>query len=185
MDSGIAGFTVAIDFDGTLVDSDMGVLRWRPGALEFLIAAPASGIRLRLHSCRCSAADNLAQSMTAEIDALTFWRTGQPPTQVLVSWMLYEEMRTFLAVAGVLQLLEIWTGPGKPLADIYVDDRAEKPDWLALAQELGVALIHGEQGRNSPVVGIAAAAAGASAPASASTPGAGPIATGAPAGVRV
>lgn len=156
MDSRADLVIVAIDFDGTLVEKDVQPLRWRPGALEFVTRAPLAGIRLRLHSCRCAIADTLRQSLTGDADALTFWRTGIPAPDAAYSWSLFEEMRGFLAAAGVLAFFEIWDGPGKPFADRYIDDKAEQPDWLALARELGVALTNAEQGRNRPLVGDAA-----------------------------
>lgn len=142
--------TVACDFDGSLVEPHSKPLVWRGRAKDFILACAAAGIRLWLHSCRCQVA--VALEMELPGDAEGFWRYGRVPEDVEYSWGLYEEMRAFLEAEGVWGLLTPWTSPGKPIADLYADDLAERPDWLALAGELGLALQHAQQGGDRPVV---------------------------------
>jgi hypothetical protein len=47
-------------------------------------------------------------------------------------------MREFLRDNAILDLFEVWQEPGKPVADLYVDDRAEPPSWQTIVAELGV-----------------------------------------------
>lgn len=140
--------TVALDYDGSLVENHVSPPRWRRGARELIVAAAAAGIRLIVHSCRCT----LVGYTEAPGDSSEFWRSGRVPPDVEYSWGLREEMRGFLEAQGVSSLVEYWEGPGKPIADIYADDRAEAPDWLVLAGELGVSLGH-EAGRPQAVGG--------------------------------
>lgn len=110
----------AIDFDGTLVRRGGPPLRWRRGAKEALRRMVAAGHRLILHSCRCN------------------------PPQDEEDAKRYEEMIAFLQAEGALVLFaEVWQSPGKPIADVYIDDRAEPPEWFALAGEFGLPLEHG------------------------------------------
>lgn len=127
--------TLSIDFDGTLVEGDEP-LRWRRGAREFVVAASEAGIELILHSCRCQ----IVWYTEMPGDAAEFYRSGRVPEQVTYSWDLRAKMLAFLEAEGVRELFQIWDRPGKPGADMYVDDKAELPDWLALADELGVRL---------------------------------------------
>lgn len=130
--------SLALDFDGSLVEGDQP-LRWRRGAKEFIRGAAAAGIKLVLFSCRCAPACGLAD--TGPWDADDFWRTGRVSEVFETSWRLRMEMRAFLEVEGVWTLMTPWELPGKPLADIYADDKADLPDWLRLAGELGVHLL--------------------------------------------
>lgn len=130
--------TLALDFDGSLVEAHSKPLRWRPRAKDFVLACAAAGMKLWVHSCRCAPACILDRELPGEPEA--FWRFGQVPPDVEYSWALAEEMRVFLESEGVWPLVQLWTSPGKPIADIYPDDLSERPDWLALAGELGVAL---------------------------------------------
>lgn len=157
--------TVALDFDGSLVEDKVSPPRWRRGAKEFILGAASSGIRLILHSCRNTVVGY--QEMPG--DAREFWRSGRVPPDIEYSWQLREELRGFLEVEGVLGLVEIWEAPGKPIADYYADDRAERPDWLVLAAELGVSLRH-EVGRSQAVGGAVVVAA----PGAPATGGGGP-----------
>ena len=129
---------LALDFDGSLVEEHVRPLRWRRGAREFVVAAREAGIHLLVHSCRCI----LVGYEEMPGDAEEFYRSGRAPEPVLFSWGLHEEMRSFLEAEGVWPLVELWTSPGKPICDVYADDRSEQPDWLVLAAELGVRLTH-------------------------------------------
>lgn len=173
---------LALDFDGTLVE-DGDPLRWRRGAKEFVFAASAAGIELVLHSCRCA----LVAYNDMPGDAEEFYRSGRVPDQVTYSWNLREAMVQFLEREGVRELLRVWDRPGKPWADMYVDDKAELPDWLALADELGVRLTNAGPrepapmgpapippgSRGGPPAGAAVSAAGP--PVAASSPGNGVV----------
>jgi hypothetical protein len=166
---------LALDFDGTLVEAHSKPLRWRPRAKDFLLACAGAGVRLWLHSCRCAAAVALDRSLPGDAEA--FWRFGRVPDDLEYSWSIFNEMRAFLEAEGVWGLLQPWTLPGKPIADLYPDDLGERPDWLALAGELGLALGHADEGRDRQVVppGPAPLVISTSAPAPAAG---GPIAAG-------
>jgi hypothetical protein len=131
---------VALDFDGSLVDHMTFPIQWRPRAKDFIVSAAAAGIKLYLHSCRCAPSAVLEAELPWEVE--NFWRNGLVPEQVRESWRLFEEMRAFLEMEGVWHLVEPWTRPGKPIADLYPDDLGERPDWAVLAGELGVTLTH-------------------------------------------
>lgn len=125
--------TISVDFDGTLVE-DNEPLRWRPGAREAIGAFVRAGHRLILHSCRCNVVDP-APVIDEEVTA--FCRTGAIPARVTDQWRLYASMRDFLQREGVWGVFEPWTHPGKPIADVYIDDRMEAPYWPRLTAELG------------------------------------------------
>lgn len=171
--------TLALDFDGSLVVAHSQPLQWRPRAKDFLVAAAGAGIKLWLHSCRCQVAVALDKELPGDPEG--FWRFGRVPEDVEYSWGLYEEMRAFLEAEGVWGLLQPWTQPGKPIADMYPDDLGERPDWLALSGELGLALGHAVQGGASQVVpdGLASPAVVQPGPIAASgpSPPAGPAPT--------
>jgi hypothetical protein len=131
-------FRISIDFDGTLVEDHVSPFRWLRGAREFLTEVTAAGIHVILHSCRAT----LVGYTEMPGDAEEFYRSGRVPDDVTISWALHEEMRAFLEAEGVWPLVQLWTSPGKPIADVYVDDRSQVPDWLVLAAELGVRLNH-------------------------------------------
>lgn len=138
--------TIAVDFDGTLVQNGVEPLAWRPNAKAFLVGAAAAGVQVWLHTCRATPSTDAPESEEA------FWRTGEVPPMLAEDWRRFEEMRGFLEREGVYGLVMVWAAPGKPLADRYYDDRAERPDWLAAAAELGVTLGHAD-GRTAPQMG--------------------------------
>lgn len=145
---------LGIDFDGTLVEHNVRPLRWRRGAREFLVAAitatqQGAGNKIWLHSCRCSPMCVLLDPAPA--DAEEFWRSGRVNPDVEYSWSLFNEMRAFLIAEGVWWGVELWQRPGKPICDHYIDDLSDRPDWLVLAAELGVRLMHAEQRGTSPL----------------------------------
>jgi hypothetical protein len=47
-------------------------------------------------------------------------------------------MRTWLQARGAWGLVEVWSAPGKPVADRYLDARGEKADWVQVGMELGM-----------------------------------------------
>lgn len=154
--------SIALDFDGSLVEANVSPPRWRPRAREFIVGAATAGARLWLYSCRCAIACGLPGA--GPWDADDFWRSGRLPADIEMGWSLFEEMRTFLEAEGVWTLMTPWTLPGKPLADIYADDKAEPPDWSRLASELGVRLAHAIQGGPGATVPQPAAPGTAGAP---------------------
>lgn len=141
------GYTLAIDFDGTLVDGSRDEPTWRPLARAFVVAAVASGVRVIVHSCRATCPGAL---MEAPGDAEEFYRSGQVPPQVLESWAWGDGLRAFLDREGLAEMVEIWDQPGKPMATRYIDDRADRPDFASLASELGLSLADGSE-RSSPL----------------------------------
>ncbi len=96
---------IAIDFDGTLVTGPMPrgrALRWVAGARDALAALLDAGHDVIIYSCRSN-------------------------PDVCPPWMM-EQMTEWLSSHGFLRArhegsLTISTG-GKPLADLYIDDRA-------------------------------------------------------------
>lgn len=137
-------YRVGLDFDGSLTEGyEQGKpLAWRPGAHDFIVGAAAAGIQLIVHTCRATLV--AYEEQPGEVEE--FYRTGTVPEPVRYSWKLRRELYEFLAREGVLDLVTVWDQPGKPLCDIYADDRGERPDWIRLAEELGVDLAHGQRG---------------------------------------
>jgi hypothetical protein len=148
---------VAVDFDGTLAEGgilqDGAPLAWRPGARELVdaAAAPGSGVQMVLHTCRATTGGRAE----APGEVAEFLRSGRVPDDVELSWRLRDEMVDFLRREGVRAVLPVWEGPGKPIADVYPDDRGAPPDLRALARGLGLALpsphAQGPQRSTAPV----------------------------------
>jgi hypothetical protein len=129
--------TIAIDCDGTLVEAGAGPqdkLTWRPGAKDAIKALAKAGHRLVLFSCR---SNPIHDGMGRQRDAEDFYRWGTVPQAVQDSWHYFGTMRKFLQDEGVWDLFaEVWQSPGKPLAEVYIDDRFETPDWSRIRMEL-------------------------------------------------
>ena len=134
--------TLAVDFDGTLVELQQPPydqpLRWRPWAREFLLGARAAGVRIWVHTCRANPTAEFLGVFPGDTEE--FWRSGMLPAPVEHHWALFDRMRTFLQAEGVWDFVEIWDSPGKPICDRYVEDRASDPIWPRVAAEFGVAL---------------------------------------------
>ena len=129
------GLVLALDFDETLVDRNP--LRWRPHAREVLRALKRAGHTLVLHSARATA--ELGAYESARLDADEFWRTGLVPASVDAQWDRFAEMRTFLQQEGCWDLFDlVWQHQGKPHCDVFIDDRLEAPNWLAIWRLYGV-----------------------------------------------
>lgn len=129
-----SGLKIAVDFDGTVVE-DARPLRWKAGAREFLVAAKSMGHTLILHSCRATPPRD---DSNADTEASEFYSTGKAPDRVLATWRLFDEMRTFLRSQGMMDKFAfIWQMPGKPNADLFIDDKAEEPDFRSLIQQVG------------------------------------------------
>ena len=124
---------LGIDFDKTL--SDGPPLRLRPGAAEAMRAFKVSGHHLTLHSAR-STPDGAAPVL--EDEAGRFWQYGEVPSRTRFQWQLFEEMREFLKAVGLWEMFdEIWTSPGKPLVDAFIEDLSLPPDWAILKRQFG------------------------------------------------
>lgn len=128
---------IAIDFDGTLVE-DRSPLVFRPGAKEALVRLRQHGHSLILHSARCTWRPVGTENPN---EAGEFWQTGRAPPWADDVWARFDEMRTFLQQQGVWELFDkVWQDPGKPLADVFIDDRAVVPYWPVIVEEYAPAL---------------------------------------------
>ena len=124
---------LAIDCDKTLCDGPPLCLR--AGAAEALVAFKTAGHHLTLHSAR-STPDGAAPVL--EDEAGRFWQYGEVPARTRFQWGLFEEMRAFLKSVGIWELFDdVWTSPGKPLVDIFVEDLSVLPDWAVLKRQFG------------------------------------------------
>lgn len=125
---------MAIDFDGTLVEPDPP-LRYRPGAVEALRSLKSAGHSLTLYSARATPLDKQPSDVD---DIALFYGTGVLPASVLDQWERFDEMRTFLQRTGMWAAFDVvWQSPGKPHVDVFIDDRFEEPDWLAVRRDYG------------------------------------------------
>lgn len=123
----------ALDFDGSLALGHPPVMA--PKAVEALVAFKKAGHHLTLFSCRLTP-DGAAPFL--EDEANRFWQYGEVPERTLFQWNLVEEMRAVLRTAGVLELFDdLWTSPGKPLADLIIDNIAVEPNWALLRAQYG------------------------------------------------
>ena len=122
---------LAVDFDKTLADGT--ALHLRPGAAEAVRAFKAAGHHLTLHSAR-STPDGAAPVL--EDEAGRFWQYGTIPARTSYQWQLFEEMRAFLKNVGLWDLFDdVWTSPGKPLVDHFIEDLSVLPDWALLKKQ--------------------------------------------------
>lgn len=130
---------LALDFDNSLVQP-VAPLRWKAGAKEAIGAFKTAGQRLILFSCRNNPMD---ESPDEDLEAAEFYRTGAVPGHLGAQWRRFAEMRAFLKAEGVWDFFdEVWQSPGKPTADVFVDDKMEAPNWMALMREFGIPLTH-------------------------------------------
>jgi hypothetical protein len=123
---------IAVDFDGTVVNADRPYadvttpLVFMPGAKEALLALKRAGHTLLLWSAR----SNRALLYTPEWDPLVRKGVRKPHlpkwagTREL-NWARYFQMLRFLdtALPGVFAAVDDGL-QGKPLADLFIDDRA-------------------------------------------------------------
>ena len=124
---------ICVDFDRTLADGP--TLHLRPGAAEAIRVFKAAGHHLTLHSAR-STPDGAAPVL--EDEASRFWQYGEVPARTRYQWQLFEEMREFLKAVGLWDAFDdVWTSPGKPLCDQFIDDLAIPPDWALLGKQFG------------------------------------------------
>lgn len=126
---------LAVDFDLCMVEATTP-LKWRPWAKETLKALFASGHSLILLSHRCTPS---IPTLDSQKEAASFYRWGLSPISASGPWVAFAEMRTFLKAEEAWELFEeVWTHPGKPTADLFIDGKAEKPNWANLINELGI-----------------------------------------------
>lgn len=126
---------IAVDFDGTLV-ADRRPLTFRPGAREGLLAMKKAGHHLILFTARATPLDE-GPELANEVER--FYAYGEIPVAAEAQWRRFNEMRSFLQQVGMWSAFdEVWQSPGKPHADIFVDDRFQTPDWLSIIREFGV-----------------------------------------------
>lgn len=133
--------TVALDFDETAAEGEP--LQWRRGALDLILGAGNAGVRIVVHSCRSTAHVEAFGGGPAEVEE--FQRTGSVPEGIRRGWGMRAEMLQFLEAEGALSLVEIWEGPGKPLADHYADNKAQGADLVLLCAELGIVALPGHK----------------------------------------
>jgi hypothetical protein len=100
--------TLAIDLDGTLIDEQWPAIgTWLPGALDFLHWA-AGQFDVVLHTCRVSDLELNNSTLRNPLDV-----HGQ-----------MQAVYDLLTEAGLEESVRVWTGPGKPSAFAYIDDKA-------------------------------------------------------------
>lgn len=115
--------TYAIDFDGCIAQNEV----LDPRAAKCLQMLKAAGHRLILWSCRCNPLDDSPNEL---VEVSAFYATGTLPGRVEEQWERYTTMRQLLKAWGLWDLFDVvWQAPGKPVADVYVDDKASAPDW--------------------------------------------------------
>ena len=116
---------VCVDLDGVLAKLDKweGVERFGPvipGARFFLEELRRKGFRIIIHTVRCSPDVN-PPIEEGNLPSGPKWLPGGR----VAFWTTYlvDLVRQWLT-ENDLPFDEIWSGRGKPLADIYIDDRA-------------------------------------------------------------
>ena len=141
---------IAVDFDGVIVGKDRPFadvttpLQLLPYAKEGLASLKRAGHTLLLFSARA----NRALLYSAEWDPLVRAGVRRPNEAAIAQsrslhWARYEQMRKFVEteLAGLIDAIDDGL-QGKPLADLFVDDRAAEfgmgsNGWLDLAQLYG------------------------------------------------
>lgn len=121
---------IAIDFDGTIAAGTPAVLR--PEAVRALRSMLENGHTLILHSVRLvppHAAGYLDDREPDEGDDAAFFER-------------FEEMRRLLFEARLWDFFVLWDRPGKPDADVFLDNRAwnvgPRPDaWARIEETFG------------------------------------------------
>lgn len=143
---------IGVDFDGTIVRQDRPYadtttpLAFLPGAREGLYALKRAGHTLILYSARTNRAllytpehDPLVRAGIRKVN-LARWEAERP-----IHWARYFQMRAFVAayLPGVFAVIDDGI-QGKPLADLFIDDRALRYGFGhdAVGWQ-GIALLHG------------------------------------------
>lgn len=127
-------FTFAVDFDGTLAEGyPDDKLTLNMEAIRVLRDLRVEGHRLVLWSCR---ATPYYDTPILVDEVQRFYAFGEVPERVTDTWRMFGAMRSLLLQHGVWDLFDdVWQAPGKPFADIYIDDKAELPEWRRIYQE--------------------------------------------------
>lgn len=124
--------SIAVDFDKTIYHEEGGL---NPDAVKVVKILKAKGYHLILHSCRCNPMDP-SPPQPDEVEQL--YKSGLVPERVQTQWDRFNEMRAILKEAAIWDLFdEVWQSPGKPLADLYIDDRSAGPNWGKIYNEFG------------------------------------------------
>lgn len=117
--------TICVDWDGTLVPAQWpdAPTEWMPGAKEFLVDA-VSYAHVIVFSAR-----------TRREDPRTHEKLDPEEVQRQIDYI-----RNMLDDHG-LEAVGIWTRHGKPTADVYIDDKAERYNgrpnsWKRMAQKM-------------------------------------------------
>jgi hypothetical protein len=144
---------IAVDFDGVIVSKDrpfadvLSPFKLLPYAKEGLASLKAAGHTLLLFSARA----NRALLFTPEWDPLVRAGVKRPNQMALgesrgLYWARYLQMVKFVEteLAGLIDAIDDGM-QGKPLADLFVDDRASEfgvgaNGWLDLAHLYGAPL---------------------------------------------
>lgn len=139
---------IAVDFDGTVVRvrsmlDPTSPLKLCDGVREALESLKRAGHTLLLYSARANRAMRYpyhANDLSPELEA-RWWEEAREYEA------LYQEMRAFVEaeLPGVFDAVDDG-GQGKPLADLFIDDRAVRyhergvlhsVDWAAIAERYG------------------------------------------------
>jgi len=127
----------AIDLDGTLIawGEDHRVPGpWLPGAKEALQALVLGGHEVIVHSCRVTWPPGGGLDGVVALLA----KAGFAPYLVEVSPESGLHIRHAAASSAPRPALGVWVGQGKPVADLYIDDRALAfdGDWAAICKSI-------------------------------------------------
>lgn len=133
----------AFDCDGTIFRKKVPgePFSFMPGAEKTLRSLHHAGHTLILHSVRCQSPITWDAQTGALYQVEPSAGLTEDTGRIIAE---FEEMRAFLrehrlwtvAEGGVFN--QIWTFPGKPYADAYVDDRAIRPAWDDIRNIYGV-----------------------------------------------
>lgn len=151
---------VAFDLDGTLASWDRskgfpaGCGEWLPGAAEAVAWCRERGVKVLFHTCRCTWQDGGGWMAVAQFayeggfapwlvtldeagGQRELWTRCTYDRGLLDPWGLDRPARNPRThqpmVPEDVRAVGIWLGRGKPLADVYVDDRGMHFDgsWAA------------------------------------------------------
>lgn len=121
---------IAVSFDGAIAKGKN--LKLREGAAVTLKAL-AKEHTLILHDVRLSNPFTLALVDLSDSDKGDKEQYDKD----------FVEMRDFLQLHGLWMKRDngvfdvVWTYPGKPDADLYIDDRSRKPNWSSILETFG------------------------------------------------
>jgi hypothetical protein len=110
--------TYALDFDGTLYAGEFAAatdFSGEPcaGAVDFVRQLLDAGHKILIHSCRLTAA--LTEECTKR------WGKADP---VIVANLMRDWFYRWGLPWGHIRHINFWTSPGKPWANVYLDDKA-------------------------------------------------------------